>query len=136
MGCSHLKNKPQDILHPQFNLTFEGLLEDGFIVIPEDVPIVAKSIGDTLVSYQFDDKMTEKSKPSLMICTFPVKNCDADSIESFFIKRGYLRICEYQNDELFEIFYVKHQIKSFFYRCTIDKKNYILSLCYDYPQID
>ena len=136
MGCNRQINKPIDIFRPDFNLSFDGLLKDGFYGLPEDVPLLGKQIGDTLLYYQFDDKMTGKSKPIYMLCTFPVKSINTDSLERFFWGRNCFRICEYQNDDFSEIFYVQHQLKRFIYQCTIDKKNHRLSINYSYPQID
>ena len=136
MGCNHIKDNPQDILHPQFNLTFDGLLKDGFVGMPEDVLILGKQIGDTLLHYQFDNKATGKSKPLYMFCAFPIKSINTDSIERFFWGRSCFRICEYQNDDFSETFYVKHQFKRYIYQVIIDKKKYRLSVNYAYPEID
>lgn len=47
-----------------FNVTEKGLIADGYVVMPEDVPLLGKQIGDTLIYYQLNnewDSLTNKS---------------------------------------------------------------------------
>jgi hypothetical protein len=37
-----------------YNVTERGLTDNGYTVIPEDVPLLGKQIGDTLIYYQLD----------------------------------------------------------------------------------
>ena len=136
LGCNPHSRKEVNILHPDFHLTAKKLLKDGFYEMPEDVPILGKQLEDTLLYYQFDENMTLNSSPVYMLCEFPVKSVNRDSIENFLWERNYQRICEYESDDSFEIFYIKHHLKNYIYYCSIDIKNYKLFLSYSYPQID
>ena len=136
IGCSSRNHERFNILYPDFHLTAKKLLKNGFYGMPEDVPILGKQIGDTLLYYQFDDDMTLRSKPIYMLSEFPIKSTNRDTIESFLWERNYQRICEYKSDDSFEIFYIKHYLKNYIYQCSIDIKNYKLFLCYSYPQIN
>ena len=136
VGCNSFNDKQIDVLRPDFNLTVGKLIKSGFYSIPEDVPILGKQIGDTLLYYQFDDNLDRKSKPQYMFCKFPISNINTDSIENFFERRMCFNMCEYKNNNLLETFYIKHQQKGYVFQCIVDKKNYTLTLCYTYPQID
>jgi len=135
-GCNNSNEKQTDILQPDFNITVDKLMQNGFYPIPEDVFIIGKQIGDTLLYYQFDDNANIKSKPRYMFCEFPISSINIDSVDIFLEDRMYFRMCEYKNTDLLHIFYIKHQFKGYFFECTINKINKTLGLCYTYPQID
>ncbi|MDR1951379.1 MAG: hypothetical protein LBP96_04020 [Bacteroidales bacterium] len=128
-GCNQPKNEPKDILHPDFDVRYKKLLKDGFHLYPEGGhSFFVKQIGDTFLSYQFEDLryLTKKGKPKYVSARFSINSFHTDSINLFFHERGYIRICEQSSDPLtnmFDIFYVKHPLKNFIFSVKIDKEN-------------
>jgi hypothetical protein len=69
-----------------YNVTEEGLVDSGYTTIPEDVPLLGKQIGDTLIYYQLNyecDSLTYKcvnTNVSYRFCIIHLTKADTVSI--------------------------------------------------------
>jgi hypothetical protein len=100
------KTNDYDVLpsfHPfdiNFHVTPESLKSNGYKVLPEDVPILGKTIGDTLIYYQLADDFNDTEIDQLV--EIEIHDGDTVYIEPPSIERGepnyvvFWRNCEIQ----------------------------------------
>lgn len=130
-----------------YNVTEKRLIENGYTVIPEDVPILGKQKGDTLIYYQLDyefDSITKKcinEKVSYRFCYIYLKqvdtlilkhliaNYDADIISEFSHNDEiYLDLTDFDSVsnttlDFHGSFFVKHRFSKQIFQCYIGKAN-------------
>lgn len=133
-SCCRDFDKDFKALEPEFDITLRCLLKNGFEGVPEDVPICAKQIGDTLVYFQFRDADKLSCKPSVRCCKFKLKNLDIDSIKhELWPEYNYMIISEIDEMEgKYQRFYLRDCKKNYYFDVSIDKNDSTIVLFYHY----
>lgn len=131
-----------DPFQVNYVVTEKGLLADGYIEIPEDVPLLGKQIGDTLIYYQLNydcDSLTNKCKNinvSHRFCIIYFESVDSLILHDFAAKYNADVISKFiplkesnknsykveQMDSKFDshgTFYVKHRFTKQIFECHI-----------------
>lgn len=149
------------VYHPfdvNFAVTEQSLLENGYEPIPEDVYILGKRRGDTLLYYQLDQDCepvdeAERDDPIEMKCEevevfwrnyqITLDKLDTLAIEQFIEKNDGFILSDWQsNNKSYYIkqFLVKYKYSGVLFRCTIyynsDKNKYVFSAECDFPIMD
>jgi hypothetical protein len=118
-----------------YNVTENSLLKAGYAPIPEDVPLLGKQNGDTLIYYQMDYECDDgncvnKNVTSRFCIIFLtkidslemaglVKKYDADIVSALSGEE-----MEYSDSSYFSIdFFVKHRYTQAIFECSV-RKNY------------
>ena len=134
-GCSNKSEVAVNILSPKFDISYGELIDEGYKVLPEDVILVGKQFGDTLLYYQFLDNVDFKSKPFYQLCEFPIKYIELDSLIFFFSDRNYFIIMKPEELGSIVQFYIKNSINNLYFNCSVNKKDSTMFMSFDYPQI-
>jgi hypothetical protein len=138
-----------------YSVTENALIKAGYTPIPEDVPLLGKQVGDTLIYYQLEYKCSDPLDSADFPCeTTGVywRNCviyldkvdstevsklvekyDAEILSEFIIQRS-----PYDSNFLRAAFSVRHKFTQAIFDCSIDKsyrdeKNYELSIKTSFP---
>ena len=121
-----------------FNVTEKGLIADGYAVMPEDVPLLGKQIGDTLIYYQLNDEWDSLTNKSITTnVSYRFCSIHLDTIDNLLLKK---LIAKYDADIISDfvhqsetsldsvshntwsypkIFFVQHRFTKQIFRCYI-----------------
>ena len=156
----------EPIFHPfdvNFNMTEKSLLKNGYKTIPEDVPLLGKRNGDTLIYYQFDEEYDIETEPVQVIsdgdtvienwstekvsnyrltnirwrhCEIRINNPDSTQIEEFIRKYNGCIISEWNMKN--PRFFVRNKNNNLIYDCSLQKDQEfkdVLAISLFFPKI-
>ncbi|WP_276373960.1 hypothetical protein [Chryseolinea sp. H1M3-3] len=121
-----------------YSVTENSLIKDGYTPIPEDVPLLGKQVGDTLIYYQLDYECSDATDIKDIDCKntgIYGRNCviyldkvdsmemsrladkyDAEILGEFKMQRSF-----YDSNFLRADFYIRHKFTQAIFDCSIDK---------------
>lgn len=126
------KYEETEWLMPNFykDITREVLLRNGYKRVPIDVPYYEKSLGDSIVSFQFKDITTDT-------CLYQIWEVKGDfnnaTVLNGFLKENYLDVIGSCSDKSW--FFVKQNKTHYLYSAQVDDDG-TLRFIYDFPLRD
>ena len=129
------------IFHPfevNLHVTEKSLIDNGYNSIPEDVPLLGKRIGDTLIYYQLHEEYINKSNQVYWRnCEIRVNKPDSLKVVNFIRKYDCYIISDWNMEN--PRFFVRNGKNNMIYDCSIGKDTEfkdVMSISLFFPKID
>ncbi|MEO0404836.1 MAG: hypothetical protein AAF193_08195 [Bacteroidota bacterium] len=143
-----------------YGITENSLMKSGYQAIPEDVPLLGKQVGDTLIYYQLEEARDEhdqiakikckNTRVAWRNCVIPLYQIDQEAIDQLCQQYDAKVISPFEvldghrdSTEFRVRFFVKHQFTKEIFECFIDKveverkrDKFELSISTSFPEQD
>ena len=129
------------IFHPfdvNFNISEKNLIDNGYFSIPEDVSLLGKRIGDTLIYYQLHaEYMYQSNEVYWRNCEIRIAKADSLRVVEFIEKHDCYIISKWNMEN--PRFFVRNGKNNMIYDCSIYKDTEfkdVLSISLFFPKDD